>query len=69
MWRKCNILPSDIVDAPFTGILEIQLDETEQPDLVGDVPVHCREAGLNASPSDSVILVYILSLICLEYFL
>lgn len=31
-------------------------------DLAEDVPAYYREAGLNASPSDSVTLVYISSL-------
>lgn len=54
-----------MVGAPF----KIRLSETEQPDLAEDVPAYYREAGLNASPSDSVTLVYISSLLCQESFL
>jgi len=31
----------------FPGNGKARLDQTEQPDLAVDVPVHCREVGLD----------------------
>jgi len=44
-WHR---LPRDVVDAPFPGNIQGQVGwGFEQPDLVEDVPAHCRVVGLD----------------------
>jgi len=42
MAKHLNKLPGDLVDALSLVTFKVKLDWFEQPDLVEDVPAHCR---------------------------
>jgi len=46
MVRHRNRLPRDVVDAPSLETFKARR-ASQQPDLSGDVPAHCREFGLD----------------------
>jgi len=45
--KHWNRLPREVVDAPSLDIQGQVGRDSEQPDLVEDVPAHCRGVGLN----------------------
>lgn len=45
--KSYSRLPREVVDALSMEIIKATLDRAEQPDLVEDIPAHCRGVGLD----------------------